>query len=128
MSREESNFLGTIVSCLSSSLRLDGFESRPDRKAGFERSPFLLMPHYVYILESQSSGIRYKGYTSDIRQRLIDHNNNESRFTAGKGPWKLVYISEFPDKRSALIQEKKLKRSNQIYLRWLIDNHRPSLE
>jgi predicted GIY-YIG superfamily endonuclease len=35
-------------------------------------------------------------------------------------PWKLIFVIEFESKRDALIEEKRLKRSNKIYLQWLI--------
>jgi putative endonuclease len=79
------------------------------------------MDHYVYILQSDQWGIFYKGYTSSPVYRLEEHNQGLSRYTAGKGPWKMVYLERMPDKRLALIREKQLKRVNTDYLRWLID-------
>jgi putative endonuclease len=76
--------------------------------------------HFVYIIQSESSGILYKGYTTDPERRLARHNNGQSRFTAGKGPWKLVFLQEFEIKKEALIREKQLKHSNADYLRWVI--------
>jgi putative endonuclease len=75
---------------------------------------------YVYILESLIDGDFYKGSTSDYTRRLEEHNNGASKFTRSKRPWKLVFVQAFPILRDALIQEKKLKRCNKEYLRWLI--------
>ena len=77
--------------------------------------------YYVYIIESQQSGIFYKGSTSDYTRRLAQHNENINTYTKGKGPWKLVFVQEFVTKAQALLQEKKLKRCNKDYLRWLIE-------
>jgi putative endonuclease len=77
--------------------------------------------YYVYIIESVSSGIFYKGSTENYEKRLEEHNAGWNQFTRGKGPWKLIFVQEFDDKRDALIQEKKLKRCNKEYLRWLIE-------
>ncbi len=77
--------------------------------------------YYVYIIESQQSGIFYKGSTSDYIRRLAQHNENINIYTKGKGPWKLVFVQEFETKRQALLQEKKLKRCNKDYLRWLVE-------
>lgn len=77
--------------------------------------------YYVYIIESQQSGIFYKGSTSDYMRRLIEHNDGKNDYTKGKGPWKLVFVQQFETRSEALIQEKKLKRCNKKYLRWLID-------
>jgi len=85
------------------------------------------MSHYVYIIECSSSGLLYKGYSTDVNTRLQQHNDGESLYTSSRGPWIIVYTKEFPNKREALIHEKKLKRCNQQYLRWLIDNYRPGI-
>jgi len=79
------------------------------------------MRYFVYIIESEKNGILYKGITTEPEKRIYEHNNNLSRFTSGKGPWKLVYLEPFEDKRSAIIREKQLKRSNKSYLKWLIE-------
>ena len=76
--------------------------------------------YYVYIIESSTSGIFYKGSTSDYKRRLSEHNEGKSEYTKGKGVWKLVFVQEFETRSEALIQEKKLKRCNKVYLRWLI--------
>ncbi len=44
--------------------------------------------------------------------------------TSMKRPWKLVYVEEIIDKRTALIREKALKRCNTEYLRWLISSEK----
>ncbi|OFX63171.1 MAG: hypothetical protein A2066_06705 [Bacteroidetes bacterium GWB2_41_8] len=78
------------------------------------------MEYYVYILQSEQSGVYYKGYTSYPVLRLEEHNQGQSRYTSGKGPWEMVYLEKMPDKRAALIREKQLKRSNINYIKWLI--------
>jgi predicted GIY-YIG superfamily endonuclease len=47
------------------------------------------MAHYTYIIYSETFDLYYKGETVDFSKRLDDHNAGLSRFTAGKGPWKL---------------------------------------
>ena len=76
--------------------------------------------YYVYIIESEESGIFYKGSTSDYNRRLIEHNDGLNTYTRGKGPWKLIFVQELQTKREAIVLEKKLKRCNKDYLRWLI--------
>ena len=78
------------------------------------------MDYYVYIIQSETFGIYYKGYTTNPESRLLQHNSGESRYTSGKGPWKLVYLEKMKDKRSALIREKQLKRANISYIKWLL--------
>jgi len=79
------------------------------------------MDHFVYILQSEQSGVYYKGFTSLPIIRLEEHNKGLSRYTANKGPWKMVYLEKMQDKKAALIREKQLKRTNTNYLRWLIN-------
>ena len=76
--------------------------------------------YYVYILESLVDGDFYKGSTEDYIKRLNEHNNGESQFTRSKMPWKLIFARQFEAKREALIEEKRLKKCNKDYLRWLL--------
>jgi len=76
--------------------------------------------YFVYIIESLRSGIFYKGSTSDYSRRLSEHNEDLNMYTKGKGPWKLIFVQEFETKSEALVKERKLKRCNKEYLKWLI--------
>jgi putative endonuclease len=78
------------------------------------------MEYFVYIIHSEKTGVFYKGYTSYPALRLDEHNNGQSRYTANKGPWKMVYLEKMPDKRTALKRERQLKRVNSAYINWLI--------
>ena len=78
------------------------------------------MKHNVYILVSELTGDYYKGYTADPARRLAEHNNNQSTFTADKGPWKMIFLSVSETKKEALQFEKKLKRQHRRYLDWLL--------
>jgi putative endonuclease len=79
------------------------------------------MDYFVYIIQSEQSGIFYKGYTSYPTLRLEEHNNGQSRYTANKGPWKMIYLEKMPDKTAALKRERQLKRVNSNYINWLIN-------
>ncbi len=76
--------------------------------------------YYVYILESLVDGDFYKDSTENYIKRLNEHNNGESQFTRSKMPWKLVFARQFVTKREAIIEEKRLKKCNKEYLRWLV--------
>lgn len=71
------------------------------------------MPHYVYIIYSPLFDIYYKGESFDPFSRLVDHNDNKSVCTSGKGPWNLVYVSELINRVVALKREKEIKRLNR---------------
>ena len=76
--------------------------------------------YFVYILESLVDGDYYKGSTEDYVKRLQQHNNGESQFTKSKLPWKLIFLKVFETKKEALVEEKRLKKCNKKYLKWLL--------
>ncbi len=78
------------------------------------------MSLYVYILKSEKDGTYYKGLSDNYLKRFEEHNAGLSRYTSYKIPWSLIYVEEHPDKRSALIREKKLKRCKADYFEWLV--------
>ena len=77
---------------------------------------------WVYILKNPDC-IYYKGFTENLPKRFKQHNNDEGRFTAEKGPWVLVYVKSFETKRAALIEEKRVKRLNKESLERLISGN-----
>jgi predicted GIY-YIG superfamily endonuclease len=65
---------------------------------------------YVYLLQSESAqDQRYIGVTSDLRQRLLDHNAGKSPHTSKYVPWKLVTYVAFSDALKAGAFERYLK-------------------
>jgi len=72
---------------------------------------------YTYILYSEAIGRYYVGSAQDIEDRLRRHNNDQSKSTKGKGPWKLVTSFLFETRSEAMRLEKKIKkRGAQRYL------------
>ena len=59
----------------------------------------------AYILQSEKDGKYYIGSTDNIELRLIRHNRGYSRYTKGKGPFKLVYKEEFESRSEAKKRE-----------------------
>ena len=65
---------------------------------------------YVYLLQSEAViGQRYVGVTSDLKQRIADHNSGKSSHTSKYVPWKLVTYVAFSDGQKAEIFERYLK-------------------
>ncbi len=64
----------------------------------------------VYVIRNPK-GTLYKGYTSDLKRRIEQHNkgNEFSRYTKNKGPWVLVYSEEYEKSSEAIKREKFLK-------------------
>ena len=67
------------------------------------------MGYFVYVLESEVDGRLYKGHTSDIDKRIIEHNTGKTKSTKGYKPWRLVYFEEFDTREEAVLREKYLK-------------------
>ncbi len=66
--------------------------------------------HYVYLLQSEAVvGQRYVGVTSDLKQRLAEHNAGKSPHTSKYVPWKLVTYVAFSDEGKAETFERYLK-------------------
>ena len=66
--------------------------------------------YYTYILESLSSPKEhYIGYTSDLKQRLSDHNAGKCGHTAAFRPWKVKVYIAFEEQRHAQQFELYLK-------------------
>ncbi len=63
----------------------------------------------VYVLRNQTSGRLYTGYTSDLVQRVGQHNHGIAKSTKNRGLWELVYREEFKTRVEAMRREKYLK-------------------
>jgi putative endonuclease len=66
----------------------------------------------VYVLENAVQR-RYVGISDDVSRRLREHNNGISRWTRGKGPWKLIWLSDPLSLSDARKFENKLKRQGR---------------
>lgn len=65
--------------------------------------------YYVYVLQSLKSYKFYTGYTANLRKRFEQHQNNESIYTRGRGPFKLIYYEASLNEGDAIAREKYLK-------------------
>jgi len=61
----------------------------------------------VYVIQSKDGDL-YKGFTSNLSERLESHNQG-CRWTKGRGPFKLLYQEEYATKSEAMKREKFLK-------------------
>jgi putative endonuclease len=67
------------------------------------------MQYFVYILYSSAKNKYYIGYTTNIEQRLIQHNSKHKGFTNTAFDWVLKYKEIFETKQAALSREKQMK-------------------
>jgi putative endonuclease len=65
--------------------------------------------YYVYIILSKTNGKLYKGFSSDLKRRIWEHNHGKVISTKAWLPWKLIYYEAFSDKTDALREELFLK-------------------
>ena len=77
------------------------------------------MSYYVYIIQSETDGSYYKGFSEDYIKRLEQHNNSWSKFTSSKIPWKLIHVESFENKKSALKREKAIKKYSHAQIEQL---------
>ena len=67
---------------------------------------------FVYVLQNPA-GKRYIGQTSNLEQRVAQHNDADHTLTRTTkrfcGPWRLVYSEDFASRTAALARETALK-------------------
>lgn len=68
--------------------------------------------YYTYILKSAVDGTKYIGHTTDLKNRLKEHNQGQSKYTSTKIPFVLVWYCAFKTKEKAINFEKYLKSSS----------------
>jgi putative endonuclease len=72
------------------------------------------MEHWVYILQSQSSGRYYCGQTRDLATRVAQHNdpNNDLAKTTKRfrGPWNLLWSRQVESGSEAMWLERRVKK------------------
>ena len=75
----------------------------------------------VYVLYSKSFEKIYIGYTSDLSQRLLSHNElSKKGWTIKFRPWIVVHTEIFETKAEAMLREKQLKTAKGREWVWSI--------
>ena len=68
------------------------------------------MEFVVYVLYSQGFDKIYIGYTSNLEQRFLSHNElSKKGWTVKFRPWEIIYTERFENKEKAMSREKELK-------------------
>jgi putative endonuclease len=88
---------------------LDGSWLQPKADPPRAESGRKFTMYYVYVLKSEKNSKLYKGFTSDLKRRIKEHNSGNSKFTSNNGPWKLIYYEAFVDEKDARREELFLK-------------------
>ncbi|WP_234109690.1 GIY-YIG nuclease family protein [Chryseobacterium sp. R2A-55] len=82
------------------------------------------MTYYIYILFSESSGIYYIGYNTDVSRRFLQHNEfSETSFTSKHRPWKLMAAFEVLGNESDAMKIERFikKQKSSKFIRKIID-------
>ncbi|KAF2337284.1 GIY-YIG nuclease family protein [Flavobacterium daemonense] len=67
------------------------------------------MNFIVYILFSESKNKFYIGFTSNLEERLVRHNQKSKGFTGNTDDWKIVYTEKYETKELAYKRELQIK-------------------
>ena len=82
------------------------------------------MYFYIYILQSEKDGMFYTGYTSDLEERLRQHNSGQVNSTKNRKPLKLVYFEGCLNQQDTTHREKYLKTSwGKRYIKERLKNY-----
>jgi len=68
--------------------------------------------YYTYVLKSKVDSFTYIGYTSDLRERIKDHNNGKTKSIRHRIPFELIYYEAYKNKTDARKREIELKNNN----------------
>ena len=81
------------------------------------------MVFYVYLIKSLDNLKKktYVGYTNNVNNRLLQHNNNLGAKSTKGYKWELVYKRKFYSKSKALSFEYKLKKDRKTRLKLIYD-------
>jgi putative endonuclease len=79
---------------------------------------------FVYIVECADQTL-YTGWTTNVERRLKAHNAGRgAKYTQQRGPVRLVYMEELPDRRTAQKRELEIKRMSRAGKLKLIERSR----
>ena len=82
--------------------------------------------YHVYVLLSMKSNIYYVGQTSDLDDRIIQHNETATdNFTSKHRPWELKAFIAVDNLKNALMLEKFIKKQKRkSFIELLILKHK----
>ena len=70
--------------------------------------------YYVYVIQNVANKKEtYIGYTSDLRQRLQQHNSASNRGYTRHKKWRLVYYEGYLAEADARRRERRLKQDGR---------------
>ena len=80
--------------------------------------------YYVYVLRSKLDGKFYTGFTSDLENRLAEHNSGKVSSTKRRIPFEIIYYEFSLSIDDAIHREKYLKSTyGKRYIRSRLKNY-----
>jgi putative endonuclease len=70
--------------------------------------------YFVYVLRNTVTQKHYTGFTTDLVQRLGQHNSGITKSTKNRGNWELLYSEKFFTRSEAMRREKVLKSGRRL--------------
>ncbi len=70
-----------------------------------------IMFYYVYVLQSMKNNSLYIGYTTDLKNRLQEHNRKLNFSTKPFTPWQVIHAEAYRNEKDAKRRERYLKTS-----------------
>lgn len=82
------------------------------------------MNYITYVLKSKLDSNFYVGYTTNLKQRLAEHNSGKVKSTSARRPFEVVYYEVCYNQKDALHREKYLKSSyGKKYIKSRLKNY-----
>ena len=69
---------------------------------------------FVYVLKSEKDESTYTGFTSNLENRLIQHNAGKTKSLKSKLPMRIVYFEAYETKELAIQREQELKKNRSV--------------
>jgi putative endonuclease len=85
------------------------------------------MEYFIYIVYSKTKNSYYVGYTSNLQERLLRHNQKSKGFTGSRNDWQIVHSERFSTKTEAMKRELQIKSwKSRIKIEALLDTDTPT--
>ena len=65
--------------------------------------------YYFYVLEFEKNKKLYKGFTDNLKRRIVEHRSGRSEFTSNNGEFKLIFYEAYLNKKDAMAAERYFK-------------------
>ena len=65
--------------------------------------------YYFYVLQFKKNRKLYKGYTNNLKKRILEHSRGDSNFTSRNGKFDLISYEAYINQKDAKVAEKYFK-------------------